>query len=81
MPDERVYQGFQGEIIQQILDEQKRKYEKYKNGTAATDDIPYVVIVLEDIISEKTIRYEDLLHELCFMGRHYFVFVIVCSQG
>lgn len=57
------------------------KYKKFRQGIGGKEGIvPYVCIIFDDVISEKTLRYEELLNELVYSGRHYFIFCVVCSQ-
>lgn len=38
------------------------------------------VIVLDDVIADKHVRYDDTLATLFYNGRHFGVFLIICSQ-
>lgn len=69
VPENRVYEGFQPEIVQQILEEQKQKWERFASGENEEDEIPYVCLVFEDTISDKHLKYEELLWQLVFAGR------------
>jgi hypothetical protein len=80
VPENRIYDGFQQDIIAKLIEEQKRKYEKWVEGDTDESDIPYIVCIFDDVISEKTLRYEELLNQIVYSGRHYFMFIVVCSQ-
>lgn len=79
-PENRIYEGFDANIVTQIIEEQKRKFRAWCDGEQNPDDIPFIVMLFDDVISEKTLRYEELLNELCFNGRHFLIFTIACSQ-
>lgn len=38
------------------------------------------VIVLDDVIADKHVRYDDTLATLFYNGRHFGIFLIICSQ-
>lgn len=38
------------------------------------------VIVLDDVIADKHVRYDDTLATLFYNGRHFEIFLIICSQ-
>lgn len=38
------------------------------------------VIVLDDVIADKKVRYDDTLATLFYNGRHFGIFLIICSQ-
>ena len=78
-PETRIYPGLDWDVIQSILDEQKEKFQKtIDTGKASLD---WVLIVLDDVIASKhDMKYEELLFELAFSGRHYKIMVIICSQ-
>ena len=81
IPENRIYNKFEPDVVAKILEEQKRKYEKFKDGIVDEEqDIPYICVIFDDVISDKTIRHEDLLNEMVFSGRHFFIFTIICSQ-
>lgn len=80
IPEERIYDGFDEEIVQEILDEQKTTYNRILSGDYGEDEIPYKLLIFDDVISDQTLRYQELLNEIVFSGRHYFLFIVVCSQ-
>lgn len=86
-PYERIYEGMNWDVILDILERQKQKWENivhrktYNDGSSEEFTIPYIVIVLDDIISnKKDMRHSELLMELMFSGRHYKIFIIINSQ-
>lgn len=93
-PAERIYEGMDWDVVLKILEEQKRKWDDiiYRHYESSDEEFdpdkvdekikpPYIVIVLDDIISNKhDMRYEELLLELMFSGRHYKITIIINSQ-
>jgi hypothetical protein len=78
-PETRIYEQFDHEVVMSILANQKLKLEKFlKTGTF--DECPYVVVILDDMMSDKLLRYDDLLNRFIFAGRHFFIFFAVCQQ-
>ena len=83
-PENRIYPGFDVDVISKILEEQRMKYEKIAMGENKDEDgepkIPYICMIFDDVISDKQMRYEELMNEIVFSGRHYFCFIVVCTQ-
>lgn len=77
-PESRVFEGFQPDILDIILENQRIKYQKFLLGYP--EDIPYIIIVLEDLISDAHFKYMEQLDRLFFAGRHFFVFVVLLEQ-
>lgn len=78
-PDTRIYNGMDWDAVFEILEIQKMKWEAVMNGDYCS--IPYIIIQLDDIISSrKDMRYNDLLLELIFAGRHYKITIIINVQ-
>lgn len=78
LTEERIYQGFPEEVVEGIIKDQERKYERILNGEKL---IPFIVILLDDIIAGHDLRYNNELWEhLVFSGRHLFALVILCTQ-
>ena len=80
IPDSRIYEGFQPEVIEKIMDEQKTVYERFLEGDIDKKTVPYVCLILDDVIGDHNLRYEELFDTLAFSGRHYFIFCMVNTQ-
>lgn len=80
VPDSRVYDGFQPTVVQRLMEEQKEVYEKFLEGTIDKNTIPYVCLILDDVIGDHDLRYDEIFDTLAFSGRHYFIFCIVNTQ-
>jgi len=80
IPDSRVYEGFQADVVKRIFEEQKVIYEKFLEGEVDKTDIPYVCLILDDVIGDHALRFDEMFDSIAFSGRHYFIFTIVCTQ-
>ena len=80
-PEERIYLGMRMDIIEQIIAKQSAKRERMKELGPAYRDCPYIIMVFDDVVDDqKGMRYTEEIRRLAFMGRHYFVFVLFCTQ-
>ena len=79
VPEKRIYQKFQPDIIDAILDQQRAIYERFLEGY---DDgtVPHVLVILDDVIDDASFKHQETLHRLAYAGRHYFMFVLLCTQ-
>lgn len=82
-PNGRIYNGLGGknlEILREILALQQDRHERLLGEDNFTF-CPYIVIILDDVIGDKkNIRYNALLNEIVFVGRHFNTCMIVCTQ-
>jgi hypothetical protein len=78
-PDTRIYDGWQPEVIRMIMDKQKQLVSMIMDGDDSI--VPWVCIVLDDIITEKSaMDHDPLWEEICFSGRHFKIFCVMCIQ-
>lgn len=63
------------------MDEQREKYKQFRYGLIDPErDMPYIVLIFDDVISDESIKHNKLINTVAFNARHYFVFCIICSQ-
>jgi len=67
-------------VVKRIFEEQKVIYEKFLEGEIDNTDIPYVCLILDDVIGDHALRFDEMFDSIAFSGRHYFIFTIVCTQ-
>lgn len=79
IPEECIYDGFQGDVIKAIIEEQKKKVEAIRNDGKITD-CPYVLIIMDDIIGDTHLNWEEELRDLAFAGRHYMLGCWITTQ-
>lgn len=80
--EEAKFQGFDEEALSRIIERQKTvmmfnnkcKYERDKKPNKT-------LIIFDDFVHEKQIRYSKLFTSLPVLGRHYELSVICLSQG
>jgi hypothetical protein len=82
-PNTRIYNGLGDDnllILAAILEKQRQKHEKMvKSGDFSKS--PYIVIILDDVIADqKSIRWNKMLNEIVFTGRHFNVLMFILSQ-
>lgn len=73
IPEKRIFKGWQPDVIRKIMELQRERFRR-------TDINPYVFIILDDIVSDERLRYDPILRELYFEGRHFGIFILICSQ-
>jgi hypothetical protein len=73
IPEKRIYTGWRPDLIIKIMEMQlKRVRDKEIN--------PFIFIILDDIVSDNALRYDPTLRKLYYEGRHYKIFILICSQ-
>lgn len=83
VPEERIYEGFQGAVIKSIIEEQRKKCGMMRERLSETDPIeecPYLLLILDDIIGDTHLNWEEELRDLAFAGRHFKLAVWITSQ-
>jgi hypothetical protein len=78
-PEEAIFDGFQGEVVKRIIAEQAKKCEEFKNK-GKPDECPYVLIIMDDIISDLHLNWEEELIRLAVAGRHFKIGCWLISQ-
>lgn len=73
IPEKRIFKGWRPDVIREIMELQRGRIRR-------TDVNPYVFVILDDIVSDERLRYDPVLRELYFEGRHFGIFILICSQ-
>tara|TARA_B110000196_G_scaffold81069_1_gene69814 strand:+ start:2975 stop:3844 length:870 start_codon:yes stop_codon:yes gene_type:complete len=60
--------------------QQKERSDAKKKGED-DDNIPHVLVVADDVISDPTVRHSRVINKLYTQGRHYKIDVIILSQS
>ena len=93
IPKENHHVGFDETDLKKRIGDQKKQVndalEQYrkakKDGRNEKFDkqkqIPHLLIVLDDIVSDPNVYSSELLKDLFILGRHYHISVIVLSQN
>ena len=80
VPKKYIFKKYQPEILDAVFARQK----KILNDKALTDEekdkkAPFFVL-LDDVISDQRLKYDENLMELFVAGRHYRLFVMITTQ-
>lgn len=78
-PENRIYEGVNEEVLTAIIQQQKEMYDAILKG-AKLDILPHILLVFDDVISAGELKKSKVLDKCIYNGRHYFLFVIICSQ-
>lgn len=79
-PKKNIHNSFNEEKLQEIWDHQEKLVMRMKASKCKEDDIPNVMIVLDDVISDPKVRKSEILNRYFVAGRHLKFCIIVLSQ-
>lgn len=80
--EEAKFGGFDQDALSSIIDRQKAVKEHNNKCKYECDKKPNrTLIVFDDFVHEKEVRYSKLFTELPVLGRHYGLSVVCLSQG
>lgn len=80
--DEAKFQGFDQDALQRIMDRQKAVKKHNNRCERKRDKKPNrTLIIFDDFVHEKEVRYSRIFTELPVLGRHYDLSVICLTQG
>ena len=80
--EDAKFEGFDGEILERIVERQKAVMHHNNNTVKKRDKKPNeTLLIFDDFVHEKAIRYSKQFTELPVLGRHYKLSVICLSQG
>lgn len=85
---EYVYDGYDEAKLDDIINDSQTKIKqllrdkpsKVSESDFKKNQVPYKLIILDDVISDKTLRYSKLLNDIFILGRHLNIAVIFLSQ-
>lgn len=80
VPEKYIYKKYDTSILEAVFRRQKR----ILNDNSLTDEekekqAPFFIL-LDDVISDSSIRYDDAMTELFVAGRHYKLFILITTQ-
>jgi hypothetical protein len=78
-PDNRIYAGLNSEVLTEIFNSQKNIYNAILQG-AQLDTVPNIVLIFDDVISNRDIKRNPMILKIAWEGRHYFILALFCSQ-
>lgn len=79
--DDAKFEGFDEEALKRII-ERQIKVKHFNNTAKASEKKPNnTLIIFDDFVHEKAVRYSKTFTELPVLGRHYELSVICLTQG
>ena len=75
-----VFNSFNEEKLQEIWDKQEKMVMAMRTAKVKEEEIPHVLIVLDDVVSDPRVRKSEILNRYFVAGRHLKFAVIVISQ-
>lgn len=80
--DEAKFQGFDEGALKRIIERQKAVKEHNNSVKSKSERKPNkTLIIFDDFVHEKGVRFSKIFTELPVLGRHYELSVICLSQG
>lgn len=80
--EDAKFQGFDQEALDAIVARQRAVMQHNNNCERASDKKPNkTLLIFDDFVHEKAIRYSKIFTELPVLGRHYELSVICLTQG
>lgn len=73
LPESKIFNKYYPSLVDYLFEQQK---ERIRDPTIN----PYIFLVLDDIVSDKSLRYDPALTKLFYEGRHYGIFLVITSQ-
>lgn len=80
VPKKFIFDKYHPEIIQSVFDRQKAILNNKDLTEAEKDKKAPFFILLDDVISDQRLKYDEHLMELFVAGRHYRLFVLITTQ-
>lgn len=77
---ENTIETFDEEKIKLIWDSQELEITKQKNAKTKEEDMPRILFIFDDIISDPKVRKSAILKKLYVMGRHIKISLILLTQ-
>lgn len=79
---EAKFVGFDEDALRRIMERQKAVKQHNNKCTLKRDEKPNrTLVIFDDFVHEKQVRYSKIFTELPVLGRHYDMSVICLSQG
>ena len=80
VPKQYIYNRYDPEILQAVFRRQKKILNDANKTDAEKDKEAPFFILLDDVISDQRLKYDEALMELFVAGRHYRLFVLITTQ-
>ena len=80
IPTKYIFKRYEPEIIEAVFTRQKKILGDPKLTDKQKEKIAPFFVLLDDVISDQRLRYDEKLCELFVAGRHYKLFVLITTQ-
>jgi len=80
VPAKYIYPRYEPEILDAVFKRQKKILNNKNMTDAEKDKAAPFFILLDDVISDQRLRYDENLCELFVAGRHYRLFILITTQ-
>jgi hypothetical protein len=80
VPRKYIHNKYDPEILQAVFRRQKKILNDVNKTDAEKDEEAPFFILLDDVISDQRLKYDEALMELFVAGRHYRLFVLITTQ-
>lgn len=80
VPQKYIFNKYDPEILQAVFRRQKRILNDVNKTDEQKDKEAPFFILLDDVISDQRLKYDEALMELFVAGRHYRLFVLITTQ-
>ena len=80
VPSKYIYPKYQPEILDAVFKRQKKILNDPQLTDEQKDKIAPFFILLDDVISDQRLKYDENLMELFVAGRHYRLFILITTQ-
>ncbi len=80
VPKKYIFNRYDPEILQAVFRRQKKILNDVNRTEAEKDKEAPFFILLDDVISDQRLKYDEALMELFVAGRHYRLFVLITTQ-
>jgi hypothetical protein len=80
IPKQYIFNRYDPEILQAVFRRQKKILNDVNKTDEEKDAEAPFFILLDDVISDQRLKYDEALMELFVAGRHYRLFVLITTQ-
>ena len=80
VPKKYIFNKYDPEILQAVFRRQKKILNDVNKTDEEKDKEAPFFILLDDVISDQRLKYDESLMELFVAGRHYRLFVLITTQ-
>jgi hypothetical protein len=80
VPEKYIYKNYDPSILEAVFRRQKRILNDKELTDEQKEEEARFFILLDDVISDQRLKYDEALMELFVAGRHYKIFVLITTQ-